>query len=63
MTKRDRQLVIGEALKNFAHPAHHVQGDGNTVDFGGADAALAVAATAALISSVAPLVDGAGLRA
>jgi hypothetical protein len=54
MAKRDRQLAVGEALINFAHPAHHAQGDGNTTDFSHADATLAVAATAALIASLGP---------
>jgi hypothetical protein len=52
MSKRDRQLALGEALINLAHPAHHVQGAGNGQDFSRADAALAVASTAALISSL-----------
>lgn len=50
MTKRDRQLALGEALKNFTHPAHHAQSDATSEDFSRADAALAVAATAALMS-------------
>jgi hypothetical protein len=49
MGKRERQLAVGEALINFAHPAHHA---GSSADFSRADAALAVAATAALISSL-----------
>jgi hypothetical protein len=52
MSKQDRQLALGEALINLAHPAHHVQGNGNAEDFSRADAALAVASTAALISSL-----------
>lgn len=47
---RDRRLVLGEALINFAHPAHHVGSDGRAKDFSRADGALAVAARAALIS-------------
>ena len=53
MIKRDRQLALGEALINFAHPAHHVQGNGDAEDFSRVDAALAVASAAALISSLA----------
>jgi hypothetical protein len=52
MAKRDRQLALGEALRNFTHSAHHVQSDGSAEDFSRADAALAVAATAALISTL-----------
>jgi len=55
MSKQDRRLALGEALINFSHPAHHVQGDGNAADFTRTDAALAVATTAALISSLALL--------
>jgi hypothetical protein len=53
MSKRDRQLALGEAIINLAHPAHHVQGAGNAEDFSRTDAALAVSSTAALISSLA----------
>jgi hypothetical protein len=52
MSKRDRQLALGEALINLAHPAHHAREPGNAEDFSRADAALAVASTAALISSL-----------
>jgi hypothetical protein len=52
MAKRDRHLALGEALRNFAHPAHHVQSDGRPEDFSRADAALAVATTAGLISAL-----------
>lgn len=52
MGKRDRQLALGEALRNFAHPAHHVLNNGHPEDFSRADAALAVAATAGLISAL-----------
>jgi hypothetical protein len=33
MGKRERQLAVGEALINFAHPAHHAQVDGSAADF------------------------------
>jgi hypothetical protein len=33
MAKRDRQLALGEALTNFAHPAHYTRVDGRPQDF------------------------------
>lgn len=52
MSKRERQLALGEAVKNFTQPAHHVDG-GDPEIFSRLDAALAVASTAALVSSLA----------
>jgi hypothetical protein len=52
MTKRDRELALGEALRIFCHVAHHVGADAEPEVFGRLDAALAVATTAALISSL-----------
>lgn len=57
MTKLDRELALGEALLNFTHPAHHVGADAEPEMFGRLDAALVVAATAGLVSSVAALPD------
>ncbi len=53
MSKRERELVLGEAIRNFCHIAHHVGASGEPEVFGRADAALAVGATAALVSSLA----------
>lgn len=52
MTKRDRELALGEALINFSHAAHHVGPNAEPEMFGRLDAALAVASTAALASSL-----------
>lgn len=52
MTKRDRELVLGEALINFSNVAHHVGANAEPEIFGRLDAALAVASTASLISSL-----------
>lgn len=60
MSKRDRLLAFGEALTNFTHPAHHVEQDGDPEIFSRHDAALAVASTAALVSSLAGSVGGRG---
>jgi hypothetical protein len=53
MNKQDRALALGEALINFTHPAHHVEKDGAPEIFSRLDAALAVASTGALISTLA----------
>jgi hypothetical protein len=53
MTKRDRELALGEALRVFCHVAHHVGSDAEPEVFGRLDAALAVSTTAALVSSLA----------
>lgn len=53
MTKRDRQLALGEAIRNFTHPAHHVGESGDPEIFSKLDAALAVGCTAAIVSSIA----------
>jgi hypothetical protein len=52
MTKRDRELALGEALKNFCHVAHHVGDDATPEIFSRADAALLVAGTAGLVSAL-----------
>jgi hypothetical protein len=57
MTKRDRELAMGEALRIFCHNAHHVGADAEPEMFGRMDAALAVSTTAALVSSLAALPD------
>lgn len=53
MSKRDRELALGEALRIFCHTAHHVGHDAEPEIFGRTDAALAVSTAAALISSLA----------
>ncbi len=52
MSKRDRELALGEAIRNFCHIAHHVGSDAEPEVFGRLDAALAVSTTAALVSSL-----------
>lgn len=52
MSKRERELVFGEAIRNFCHLAHHVGSGGEPEVFGRVDAALAVGATAALVSTL-----------
>jgi hypothetical protein len=53
MSKRDRELALGEALRIFCHTAHHVGHDAEPEIFGRTDAALAVSTAASLISSLA----------
>lgn len=53
MSKRQRELALGEALRNFCHTAHHVGDNAEPEIFGRTDAALAVSTAAALISSLA----------
>jgi hypothetical protein len=50
---QERRLVLGEAIRIFSHSAHHVGSDAEPEVFSRLDAALAVAATAGLISSLA----------
>jgi hypothetical protein len=52
MTKLERELAVGEALRIFCHSGHHVGPDGIPEDFGRHDAAMVVAGTAALLSSL-----------
>lgn len=53
MSKRDRELALGETLRIFCHTAHHVGDDAEPEVFGRTDAALAVSTAASLISSLA----------
>jgi hypothetical protein len=52
MTKRDRELALGEAVRIYAHNAHHVDADAQPEVFSRTDAALVVATTAGVVSSL-----------
>jgi hypothetical protein len=52
MSKRHRELALGEALRIYCHQAHHVGDDAEPEVFGRLDAALAVSTAAALVSSL-----------
>jgi hypothetical protein len=52
MSKRHRELALGEALRIYCHVAHHVGDDAEPEVFGRLDAALAVSTAAALVSSL-----------
>lgn len=51
MTKQERTLFIGEAIRHFAHLAHHPNSDGSQETFGRADAQAILACTVAFIDS------------
>lgn len=50
--KFERTLVVGEALRSFTHPAHHVGEDGEPEIFSRLDATLALATTSALVGTL-----------
>lgn len=52
MSKRHRELALGEALRIYCHVAHHVGDNAEPEVFGRFDAALAVSTAAALVSSL-----------
>jgi len=52
MSKRHRELALGEALRIYCHIAHHVGDNAEPEVFGRLDAALAVSTAAALVSSL-----------
>lgn len=52
MSKRDRELALGEALRIYCHTAHHVGDDAAPEIVGRSDANLAVSTAASLISSL-----------
>lgn len=51
MTKRQRALVATEAARHYAHPALHVDADGETFDYGRRDAAFMLALTSAVVAN------------
>jgi HEPN domain-containing protein len=50
MSKRERLMVITEALRHYTHPAHHVDKEGKMEWYSRADATFALSVTAAAIS-------------
>lgn len=51
MSKQERALVVHEAARHYAHPAHHVDEDGRTFDYGRRDAAFMLALASAVVSN------------
>lgn len=49
MTKSERSLFIGEAVRHFAHLAHHLHSDGTQETFSRADAQAILACTVAFV--------------
>lgn len=53
MTRAERALFIQEALRHFAHPAHHAEDDGSGEGFSDADAAFALGLASASLAEAA----------
>lgn len=51
MTKKARALVVNEAVLHYSHPAHHVNEEGETFDYGRRDAAFMLALTSAVVAN------------
>jgi hypothetical protein len=51
MTKRERALVVNEAALHYSHPAHHVNEEGETFDYGRRDAAFMLALASAVVAN------------
>jgi hypothetical protein len=51
MSKKERQLVLTEALRHYTHPAHHVDDDGQQEWYSRADATFVLSITAATIAT------------
>jgi hypothetical protein len=57
MTKKQRAFVVNEAALHYSHPAHHVDDDGKTFDYGRRDAAFMLALASAVVANGAGGVD------
>jgi hypothetical protein len=53
MTRAERALFIQEALRHFAHPAHHVGGDESDQGFSDTDAAFSLGLASACLAEAA----------
>lgn len=53
MTRSERAMFIQEALRHFAHPAHHVDDDGRSDGFSDADAGFALGLASASLAEAA----------
>ena len=51
MSKRARALVVNEAALHYSHPAHHVDDDGQTPEYGRRDAAFMLALASAVVAN------------
>lgn len=51
MTKKARALVVNEAALHHSHPAHHVDDDGETIDYGRRDATFMLALASAVVAN------------
>ena len=57
MSKSARALVVNEAALHYSHPAHHVDEDGQTFDYGRRDATFMLALASAVVANGAGGVD------
>lgn len=53
MNKRARALVVHEAARHYAHPALHVDANGQTFEYGRRDAAFMLALASAVVANAA----------
>lgn len=51
MSKLERELLVGEALRHYTHLAHHIDSDGAPVSFGRTDAISTLALTTSAVAS------------
>jgi hypothetical protein len=51
MSKSARALVVNEAALHYSHPAHHVDEDGQTFDYGRRDATFMLALASAVVAN------------
>ncbi len=51
MSKTERELLISEVVRHYTHPAHHVEGNGQSEWYSRSDATFILALAAATISS------------
>jgi hypothetical protein len=51
MNKKERALVVNEAARHYAHPAHHVDADGQVFEYGRRDATFMLALASAIVAN------------
>jgi hypothetical protein len=51
MSKKARALVVTEAVHHYAHPAHHVDIEGDVYEYGRRDATFMLALTSAVVAN------------
>jgi hypothetical protein len=51
MSKQARALVVNEAARHYAHPAHHVDSEGDLFEYGRRDASFMLALASAVVAN------------